>query len=442
MDKLNFYLSESTLISIRQILWHLEKKEIEKTYRTINFELMLILVLGDFLKDEAVIEVRRSEYGDNRYADFSLGTLGKEKEQTFKTSELKENFLILGERNIASAQPPVHTLLKWPGGFPEFKDYRISFTRGWNEEFNAENYKERVDANCWLRFTFNIKDIDHKSLKNFLQKYLKNFRENKLLNSLDIVEDIFFLFNYEIKYGAKSKVVREIDVDEVRAGISNLENLYDKSEFSINKAKRFLEKIKERMGGYIKIIYNPHPLFEIDNDTKIFLEELKDIENLKRTRLFEAIFYLEMREGSYEIKEMIYNDAEKRLMIVLEEKKEKASKTDFKIFEKGKYLYIGFKEKGKKKEIKIGRIDSQIPILLKSFYNEDNEEGHFENVPVEDLADNLFSSITDPNERFKKLKNLLKISKSKLKAKGVPIGFSIEEISGMKMVRIDFLKKD
>jgi hypothetical protein len=307
----NFYLSESTLLSIRQILWYLEKKEIEKKYRTTNFELMLILVLGDFLKDEAVIEVRRSEYGDNRYADFSLGTLGKEKEQTFKTSELKENFLILGERNIASAQPPVHTLLKWQGGFPEFKDYRISFTRGWKEE--------AVDANCWLRFTFNIKDIDHKSLKNFFQKYLKNFRENKLLNSLDIVEDIFFLFNYEIKYGAKSKVVREIDVDEVRAGISNLENLYDKSEFSINKAKRFLEKIKERMGGHMKIIYNPHPLFKIDDDTKIFLGELKNIENLERTRLFEAIFYLEMIENLYEIKEMIYNDSEKRLMIVLEE---------------------------------------------------------------------------------------------------------------------------
>jgi hypothetical protein len=319
MNEPNFYLSESTLISIRQIFWHLEKKETEKKYITTNFELMLILVLGEFLKEEAVIEVRRSEYGDNRYAAFSLGTLGKEKEQTFKTSELKENFLVLRENNISDAQPPVHTLLKWPGGFPEFKDYRISFTRGWNEKFNVENYKERVDANCWLRFTFNIKDIDHKSIKNFLQKYLKNFRENKLLNSLDIVEDIFFLFNYEIKYGAKSKLVREIDVDEVMVGISNLENLYDKSEFSINKAKRFLEKIKERMGGYIKIIYNPHPLFEIDNDTKFFLEELKDIENLKRTRLFEAIFYLEMREGSYEIKEMIYNDAEKRLMIVLEE---------------------------------------------------------------------------------------------------------------------------
>jgi len=321
MDKLNFYLSESTLISIRQILWYLEKKKVEKKYRTTNFELMLILVLGGFLKDEAVIEVRRSEYGDNRYADFSLGTLGKEKEQTFKTSELKENFLILRENNISDAQPPVHTLLKWQGGFPEFKDYHISFTRGWNKELNVENYKESVDANRWLGFTFNIKDVDHKSLKNFLQKYLKNFRENKLLNSLDIVEDIFFLFNYEIKYGAKSKVVREIDVDEVRGGIYNLENRYDKSEVSIEKAKRFLEKMKERMGGRIKIIYNPLPLFEITDETKIFLEELKNIERLEATRLFEAIFYLEMVENLYEIKEIIYNDAEKRLMIVLEEHK-------------------------------------------------------------------------------------------------------------------------
>jgi hypothetical protein len=66
MDKLNFYLSESTLLSIRQILWYFGKNEIEKKYRTTNFELMLILVLGEFLKEEAVIEVRRSEYGDNR----------------------------------------------------------------------------------------------------------------------------------------------------------------------------------------------------------------------------------------------------------------------------------------------------------------------------------------------------------------------------------------
>jgi hypothetical protein len=278
----NFYLSESTLISIRQILWYFEKNEIEKKYRTTNFELMLILVLGGFLKEEVVIEVRRSEYGDNKYADFSLGTLGKEKEQAFKTSELKENFLILGERNISSAQPPVHTLLKWQGRFPEFKDYRISFTRGWKEE--------AVDANWWLVFTFNIKNIEYKPLKNFLQKYLKNFRENKLLNSLDIVEDIFFLFNYEIKYGAKSKVVKEIDVDEVRGGIYNLENRYDKSEVSIEKAKRFLEKMKERMGGRIKIIYNPPPLFEIADETKIFLEELKILEDLKQQDYLKQFF--------------------------------------------------------------------------------------------------------------------------------------------------------
>jgi hypothetical protein len=76
---------------------------------------------------------------------------------------------------------------------------------------------------------------------------------------------------------------------------------------------------------------------------------------------------------------------------------------------------------------------------LKSFYDED---GYFKNVQVEDLEEKLFSSITDPNERFKKLKNLLKISKSKLKAKGVPISFSIKEISGMKMASIEFFEKD
>jgi hypothetical protein len=201
MDKLNFYLSESTLISIRQILWYFEKNVIEKKYRTTNFELMLILVLGGFWKEEARIEARKSMFAEDdylyniisvnpqkvlriknidkeKYSNFTLGTLGKEKEQNFKTSELKNNFLILAESNISSALPPRHTLSKWQGGFPEFKDYHISFTREWNKELNVENYKESVDANRWLGFTFNIKDVDHKSLKNFLQKYLKNFKIN------------------------------------------------------------------------------------------------------------------------------------------------------------------------------------------------------------------------------------------------------------------------
>jgi hypothetical protein len=100
MDKLNFYLSESTLISIRQILWHLEKKEIEKKYRTTNFELMLVLVLGEFLKEEAKIEVRRSEYGDNRYKKFHLGKLGRRKKTNFQTIRIERKFfIIMREKN-------------------------------------------------------------------------------------------------------------------------------------------------------------------------------------------------------------------------------------------------------------------------------------------------------------------------------------------------------
>jgi hypothetical protein len=417
MDKLNFYLSESTLISIRQILWHLEKKEIEKTYRTINFELMLILVLGDFLKDEAVIEVRRSEYGDNRYKKFHLGKLGRRKKQIFKPSELKANFSLLCEKRIAYSKPLISTLLRLENGFLNFKDYQILLSR----KKKKNKYDEDVSANWWLEFSFDIKYIKYELLKNFLQKYLKNFENNKLLNSDDVIEDILNLFGYEIKYKQRANIIDTIDSVSVKGASYKLRKLpYFKSEQSILATQKILKNLEEKLGGRIAIFINTKDLFRDENED-ILLNEIKNIKVFNKIRFFDSIFYLEYIKKIYNIEEMGFYDKEGILFLVLEEPKQKniIDKYNIKLVKEKGGVYLKYKY-GK---VKLGRDGSKVPQIIERIVESDGF------IFLEDLLD-----LVDPNNRYdpeRCFKNIADIIRTKVNKQLKSTPFKVE-IKGTK----------
>jgi hypothetical protein len=414
MDKLNFYLSESTLISIRQILWHLEKKETERRYRTTNFELMLILVLGGFLKEEAVIEVRRSEYGNARYKKFHLGKLGKRKKQIFKPSELKENFSLLCEKRKAYSKPLIPTFLRAENGFFNFKDYQILLSRK-NEK---NKYDEDISANQWLEFSFDIKYIKYEFLKNFFQQYLKNFENNKLLNSDDVVEDIFNLFGYEIKYKQQSNIVDTIYSVSVRAASYKLRKLlYFKSEQSILATKKILKNLEEKLGGYIVIFINTKDLFKDENED-ILLNEIKNINVFKKVRFFESIFYLEYIKKMYNIEEIGFYDKEWILFLALVEPKQKNLIDQYNINlvkEKG-VVFLKYKN-GK---VKLGREDSKVPQIMERIINSDYS------VLLDDLKDFVDPAHRDNPERcFKNIDDFIR-TKVNQKLKSTPFKVQIK----------------
>ncbi len=412
----NFYLSESTLISIRQILWHLEKKEIEKKYRTINFELILILVLGGFLNEEAVIEVRRSEYGDNRYKKFHLGKLGKRKKQIFKPSELKENFSLLCEKKIAYSKPLTSTLLRSEQGFFNFKYYQILLSR----KKKKNKHDEDIDANWWLEFSFDIKYIKHEFLKNFFQKYLKNFENNKLLNSDDVVEDIFKLFGYEIKYEQQSNIIDTIDSVSVKGASYKLRKLfYFKSEQSILATKKILKNLEEKLGGHIVISINPKDLFKDENED-ILLNEIENIKVFKKIRLFESIFYLEYIKKMYNIEEMDFYDKEWILFLALEEPKQKniIDKYNIKLVKEKGVVFLKYKNG----RVKLGREkDSKVPQIMERIIDGDGSV----------LLEELIEDFVDPAHRdnpercFKNIDDFIR-TKVNQKLKSTPFKVQIK----------------
>jgi hypothetical protein len=421
MDKLNFYLSENTLISIRQILWHLEKKEVEKKYRTTNFELMLILVLGMFLKEEAVIEVRRSEYGNVRYKKFHLGKLGKRKKQVFKPSELKENFSLLYEKRIAYSKPLTSTLLRLENGFFNFKDYQILLFRKKKKNKNDEG----VSANWWLEFSFDIKYIKFEFLKNFFQKYLKNFENNNLLNSDDVVEDIFNLFGCEIKYKQRSSIIDTIDSVSVKIASYKLRKLiYFKSEQSIFATKKILKNLEEKLGGRIAIFINTKALFR-DEAENILLNEIKNIKVFNKIRFFESIFYLEYIKKIYNIEEMGFYDKEWILFLSLEEPKQKniIDKYRIRLIKERGVVFLKYKNE----KVKLGRDGSKVPQIIERIVEGDGF------IFLEDLLD-----LVDPNNRYdpeRCFKNIADIIRTKVNKQLKSTPFKVE-IRGPKPEKI------
>jgi hypothetical protein len=416
MNEPNFYLSESTLISIRQILWYLEKKETEKKYRTTNFELMLILVLGGYLKEEAVIEVRRSEYGNVKYKKFHLGKLGKRKKQIFKPSELKENFSLLCEKKIAYSKPLTSTLLRSEQGFFNFKDYQILLSR----KKKKNKHDEDVDANWWLEFSFDIKYIKHELLKNFFQKYLKNFENNKLLNSDDVVEDIFKLFGYEIKYEQQSNIIDTIDSVSVKGASYKLRKLfYFKSEQSILATKKILKNLEEKLGGHIVISINPKDLFKDENED-ILLNEIENIKVFKKIRLFESIFYLEYIKKMYNIEEMDFCDKEWILFLALEEPKHKniIDKYNIKLVKEKGVVFLKYKNG----RVKLGREkDSKVPQIMERIIDGDGS------VLLEELIEDFVNPDyrDNPDRCFKNLDDFIR-TKVNQKLKSTPFKVQIK----------------
>ena len=448
----NYYLSEKTVAEIRYLLWLFDKKQYEKNkeYETDNFELILLLVMRDFLKEKITVKIEASvknniynpdlnslsekdielinEYLRNIEIKFLPDLSEKERELTFTVEELKDSFLkLVGILNARYDLPF--------DNYPALKSFRY-FLEILPSDLSLKILPLSapycipslyyIFFENWFSFKFNLKNLDYKKLKRFLNTYLEKFYKNQLSFSP-------YELLGELMTNKPSSIEEELEeIPQMKMSYKALISKMANSLLSISKTENFLDYLLEKTGD-LKIRFSNSRFFieevEFKNYESIYLEYWSIFKNI-RVRVLESILYLE-KEGKFEFKDMVYDSKNEAFWGILKkvsfEEKDIPDYLIPKVERKGCWIYL--KSKKSKKTVKVGRENTFTAEAI-AYIFENN--GYLTDETIKVLFEEHYKSRGRVNidkraeieniNRFKKIKSqLVKDINKKLKQLQIPI---------------------